>query len=69
MGARLLLEWLLSPLVDRAAIAARLEAVAELLDDHGRRGDIRSLLAEAFDLQTTNGPSEYWTRFPRSGQR
>lgn len=51
MGARLLLEWLLSPLVDRAAIAARLEAVAELLDDHGRRGDIRSLLAEAFDLQ------------------
>src|SRR5262249_40581777 len=50
MGARLLLEWLLSPLTDRGEIAGRQEAIAELLDDHGRRGEVRSLLAEAFDL-------------------
>ena len=30
MGARLLQEWIVAPLADRAAIDARLDAVAEL---------------------------------------
>jgi DNA mismatch repair protein MutS len=51
MGARLLMEWLLSPLRDRHAIEARLEAVAELLDDHSLRGGVRDQLTGAFDLQ------------------
>src|SRR5205823_6985559 len=46
MGARLLQEWLLSPLADRNAITARLDAVAELLDEHGLRQDLRSGLGE-----------------------
>jgi DNA mismatch repair protein MutS len=51
MGARLLMEWLLAPLAERAPIEARLEAVAELLDEHSLRNDLRELLGEAFDLQ------------------
>jgi DNA mismatch repair protein MutS len=51
MGARLLMEWLLSPLRDRHAIEARLEAVAELLDEHSLRGNLRELLEDVFDLQ------------------
>jgi DNA mismatch repair protein MutS len=51
MGARLLAEWLLSPLAERGAIAARHEAVAELLDEHALRGDLRDELGRAFDLQ------------------
>src|SRR5947209_13235446 len=37
MGARLLQEWLLAPLADRGPITARLDAVGELLDEHGLR--------------------------------
>jgi DNA mismatch repair protein MutS len=51
MGARLLQEWLLSPLAEREAIEARLDAVAELLDGHALRQELRVALAEAFDLQ------------------
>jgi DNA mismatch repair protein MutS len=51
MGARVLLEWLLSPLVDLSAIAARQDAIEELIDDPTRRERIRILLAEVFDLQ------------------
>ncbi len=51
MGARLLMEWLLAPLAERPAIEARLEAVAELLDEHALRNDLREQLGEAFDLQ------------------
>src|SRR5262249_7052218 len=51
MGARLLQEWLVAPLADRPAIENRLDAVAELLGDHGLRQDLRGALAEAFDLQ------------------
>ena len=32
-------------------IEARLDAVAELLDEHGLRQDLRQALSEAFDLQ------------------
>ena len=45
MGARLLRDWLLEPLVDRAAILHRQEAVAELFD----QGAVRRSLAEKLD--------------------
>jgi DNA mismatch repair protein MutS len=51
MGARLLQEWLLAPLAERGGITARLDAVAELLDEHGLRQELRAGLGEAFDLQ------------------
>ncbi len=51
MGARLLQEWILAPLTDRVAIDARLDAVAELLEEHGLRRDLREVLNDAFDLQ------------------
>jgi DNA mismatch repair protein MutS len=51
MGARVLQEWLVAPLADRAAIENRLNAVGELLDDHVLRADLRDGLRESFDLQ------------------
>jgi DNA mismatch repair protein MutS len=51
MGARHLQEWLLTPLAERPAIEARLDAVAELLDEHSLRQDLRALLTDAADLQ------------------
>jgi DNA mismatch repair protein MutS len=51
MGARLLQEWLVAPLADRRAIEARLDAVAELKDEHALRQEVRAGLDEAFDLQ------------------
>jgi DNA mismatch repair protein MutS len=51
MGARLLQEWLLAPLADRAAVTARHDAVEELLGEHGLRRELRADLAEAADLQ------------------
>jgi DNA mismatch repair protein MutS len=51
MGARLLHDWLLAPLAERPAIAARLDAVEELLREHGLRRDLRTSLADIPDLQ------------------
>jgi DNA mismatch repair protein MutS len=51
MGARLSQDWLVAPLADRPAINARLDAVAELKDDHGLRQELRAGLGEAYDLQ------------------
>jgi DNA mismatch repair protein MutS len=51
MGARLLQKWLLSPLCDLTEIEGRLDAVAELKDEHRLRMELRELLAEAADLQ------------------
>jgi DNA mismatch repair protein MutS len=51
MGARLLHEWLLSPLAERADIDARLDAVGELAAEQSLRQSIRTELAEVFDLQ------------------
>jgi DNA mismatch repair protein MutS len=51
MGTRLLQEWLVAPLAERRAIEQRLDAVAELLDEHALRRNLREALAEAFDLQ------------------
>lgn len=51
MGARLLHEWLLAPLTERAAIERRLDAVEELTRDAALRGDVRRALSDVPDLQ------------------
>ncbi len=55
MGARLLSRWLLAPLLDVAAIQARLDAVGELLADPARRRDLGEQLARAADLERLIG--------------
>lgn len=51
MGARLLHDWLASPLAERPAIEARLDAVEEFIGEHSLRKELRDLLAEGLDLQ------------------
>ena len=51
MGARLLQEWIVSPLAERSAIEGRLDAVEELKDEHSLRSELRETLTEATDLQ------------------
>jgi DNA mismatch repair protein MutS len=51
MGARLLGDWLTSPLTSLAAIVDRHDAVAELVRDSGLRGDLRDSLDGANDLE------------------
>ncbi len=51
MGARLMQEWVVSPLADRAHIEGRLDAVGELKDENDLRAELREALGEAFDLQ------------------
>jgi DNA mismatch repair protein MutS len=50
MGARLLQEWIVTPLAERSAIEARLDAVGEFGGEHALRQDLRGGLGEAFDL-------------------
>ena len=50
MGARTLHAWIEAPLAKRPAIEQRLDAVAELVADLGRREELTGLLAEAADL-------------------
>src|SRR5262249_31917738 len=51
MGARLLQDWIVAPLAERRAIEDRLDAVGELLGEHGLRQELRDALTEASDLQ------------------
>ena len=51
MGARLLADWLTSPLTALAPIVDRHEAVAELVRDSGLRADLRDSLDGANDLE------------------
>jgi len=51
MGARLLRGWLLAPLTDPTAIAARLDAVGSLVADEPRRTAIREALDGVRDLE------------------
>lgn len=51
MGSRMLARWILAPLVDRDAIAARQDAVAALVEKHSQRESIREILKGAFDLE------------------
>src|ERR671922_83397 len=50
MGARLLRQWLLQPLLERAAIAARQDAVAALVEAPDTRAELRRLLKPVGDL-------------------
>jgi DNA mismatch repair protein MutS len=50
-GARLLAEWLARPLTALAPIQARHDAVASLITDDRRRDDLRTALAEVYDLE------------------
>src|SRR6185437_3631198 len=51
MGTRLLHDWIVAPLAERSPIAARLDAVEELLGEHGPRQEMRESLADVYDLQ------------------
>jgi len=51
MGARLLRDWLLAPLTDPAAIAARHDAVGVLVADEPRRAALREALDGVRDLE------------------
>lgn len=51
MGARLLREWVLAPLIHCDAIQTRQEAVAELHEDHARLEAVRTELDRILDLQ------------------
>ena len=51
MGGRLLRRWLLAPLVDVGAIEARLEAVADFVDQDALRRAVRDAFAEVRDLE------------------
>lgn len=51
MGARLLSDWVLTPLAERRAIETRLEAVQEIVEDASLRTDLRSRLSHIADLQ------------------
>lgn len=51
MGARLLADWLSSPLTDRQQINARLDAVEELVSELSFRDDVKELLKGMYDLQ------------------
>ncbi len=51
MGARLLREWLMQPLLDVGALNARLECVAAFYRDTTRRESIRHLLKPVADLE------------------
>ena len=51
MGARLLGEWLASPLTDVTAIDARLDAIGELHADPSFTGDLREALRSIYDIE------------------
>jgi len=51
MGSRLLRDWLLRPLADRAQVEARHAAVAALIDEPGRLAELRDRLRQVGDLE------------------
>ena len=51
MGARLLRQWLTSPLKDQAAIQLRLDAVAALTANRRARSDVREVMSAVDDLE------------------
>jgi DNA mismatch repair protein MutS len=65
MGARLLQEWVLAPLAVREAIEARLDGVAELLENPAMRDDLRRALSEVNDLQRLTSRASTGRALPR----
>ena len=65
MGSRMLGRWILAPLVERAAIVARQDAVQTLIDEHARREAVRELLAGCFDLERIAQKVRFRRALPR----
>ncbi len=65
MGARLLQDWVLAPLAERAGIDARLDAVAELAEDAALRREVRAALGDAPDLQRLTARASTGRASPR----
>jgi DNA mismatch repair protein MutS len=65
MGSRMLARRLLAPLVDAAAIEARLDGVQTLVDDHVRREALRELLRGCFDLERIAQKTRFRRALPR----
>jgi DNA mismatch repair protein MutS len=65
MGARLLRRWLLAPLVDPAAIGARLDAVQVCADDAPGRERLRDALDGVRDLERLAGRAALGRATPR----
>ena len=65
MGARLLRQWILAPLVDRAAIEERLDAVAALVRDPIARAAARAALDGVRDLERLAGKTAAGRSTPR----
>ncbi|WP_390836083.1 DNA mismatch repair protein MutS [Tautonia plasticadhaerens] len=65
MGARLLSEWLTSPLTDLDAITRRHSAVGELLADSALRADLRAALDRAHDLERLAARAATFRASPR----
>jgi len=65
MGARLLRQWLLAPLMERAAINDRLDAVAAFAHDPITRGAMRSALDGVRDLERLAGKTAAGRSTPR----
>jgi DNA mismatch repair protein MutS len=65
MGARLLRRWLLAPLANRAAIEARLDAVATLVADPLARESLRGALDGVRDVERLAGKAAAGRATPR----
>jgi DNA mismatch repair protein MutS len=65
MGARLLRQWLLAPLVQRAAIERRLDAVEALVRDASARDALRAALDGVRDVERLGGKAAARRATPR----
>ncbi len=65
MGSRMLARWILAPLVDRAAIVRRADAVQALIDEHVRRESLQELLRGCFDLERIAQKVRFKRALPR----
>jgi DNA mismatch repair protein MutS len=65
MGARLLRQWLLAPLVERTAIEARLDAVEALVREATARDALRSALDGVRDIERLGGKAAAGRATPR----
>ena len=65
MGARLLRQWLLAPLVNRSAIDERLDAVGALLRDPSARDALRGALDGVRDVERLGGKAAAGRATPR----
>ena len=64
-GSRLLRQWLLQPLRDQAAAAARLDAIAALLDASSATRDLTMLIKRTVDIERIAGRVALRTARPR----